>query len=196
MMCQSFFHCVLVRLRYPHMTVHVLLLVDVHWSPQNNNAEKSRQKIEMRPDVAFLSQKYFMNCALCSLWFSAGELLWFFEHAILLHFTRQNALFTQEMDHISPRFSTPFLCYLIHLKHGFKNEALKKFNKYVWTIPIWTIPENSDLPFKVGWQSHYSIFDLLTSLGGGRRKTDHKGWRGAERTRRGVQFGTAAVGGV
>jgi len=31
-------------------------------------------------------------------------------------------------------------------------------------------------------------------LGGGRRKTDHKGWHGAEITRRGAQFGTAAVG--
>jgi len=32
-------------------------------------------------------------------------------------------------------------------------------------------------------------------LAGGRRKTDHKGWRGAEITRRGARFGTAAVGG-
>jgi len=32
-------------------------------------------------------------------------------------------------------------------------------------------------------------------LAGGRRKTDHKGWRGAEITRGGARFGTAAVGG-
>ena len=32
-------------------------------------------------------------------------------------------------------------------------------------------------------------------LGGGRCKTDHKGWRGAEITRRGARFGTASVGG-
>jgi len=32
-------------------------------------------------------------------------------------------------------------------------------------------------------------------LGGGTRKTDHKGWRGAEITRRGARFGTVAVGG-
>ena len=32
-------------------------------------------------------------------------------------------------------------------------------------------------------------------LGGGRRKTDHKGWRRAEITRGGAQFGTATVGG-
>jgi len=36
---------------------------------------------------------------------------------------------------------------------------------------------------------------LRTLLGGGRRKTDHKGWRGTEMTRRGALFGTAAVRG-